>query len=532
MSGGVGVDQTLPLLDRVDATGRYSPDPTEGHAVVVARTGGLIPPRPPGAGEQYRFHFDMTKCIGCKCCEVACAEQNNSPAGISWRRVGEIEGGTWPHTKRHYVSMGCNHCVDPACLSGCPVEAYTKAEDTGLVLHSAQQCIGCQYCTWNCPYGVPQFNPERKVVGKCDMCHGRLKDGQAPACVSSCPQGAITVELVRVEDWKNSTRRDAEAPGVPESGLTLSTTRITLPSSMPVEMLKADAHLLKPEHPHTPLIALTALSQIGLGAALGMWLISLFSPVPLAAMALTLTAMGLGLAASLLHLGRPIHAMRAMRGWRTSWLSREAIGLGAFMGLLHLWLGGVALKDHLSVPVPGGLLWVLGGLTLLAGAAGVYASARIYLVPARPAWSTRYTLPHFFLGGLAAGLLGVMALSPGAPALVPGLAAFCSAAEVGLFGWLLLHLLHSEAPELRNAGLLYTRRFRNMSALRLLLLLTAGVALPVYGLLQELSPTLWAAAGALSLLTLLMGRFLFFVTVVPRNIPGHFFSGSATGGTH
>ena len=85
-----------------------------------------VPLRAPGPGEQYRFHFDMAKCIGCKCCVVACNEQNGNPAAINWRRVGEIEGGYYPQTQRSYLSMGCNHCLEPTCLSGCPVDAYTK----------------------------------------------------------------------------------------------------------------------------------------------------------------------------------------------------------------------------------------------------------------------------------------------------------------------------------------------------------------------------------------------------------------------
>ncbi|MDE0103751.1 MAG: hypothetical protein OXN89_15355 [Bryobacterales bacterium] len=60
----------------------------------------LIPDIPLEDGQQYRFHFDMSKCVGCKCCEVACAEQNNNPAHVSWRRVGEVEGGVYPHTQR------------------------------------------------------------------------------------------------------------------------------------------------------------------------------------------------------------------------------------------------------------------------------------------------------------------------------------------------------------------------------------------------------------------------------------------------
>jgi Fe-S-cluster-containing dehydrogenase component len=137
----------------------------------------LIPARPLEAGEQYRFHFDMTKCIGCKCCVVACNEQNGNPAALNWRRVGEVEGGHYPYTQRHYLSMGCNHCVEPSCLIGCPVEAYTKDAKSGVVLHSADTCIGCQYCTWNCSYGVPQYNAARGVVGKCDLCHNRLEPG-------------------------------------------------------------------------------------------------------------------------------------------------------------------------------------------------------------------------------------------------------------------------------------------------------------------------------------------------------------------
>ena len=85
----------------------------------------LIPARALEEGEQYRFHFNMTKCIGCRSCEVACNEQNGNPADIQWRRIGELEGGSYPDTHRHYLSMGCNHCLDAECVRGCPVNAYS-----------------------------------------------------------------------------------------------------------------------------------------------------------------------------------------------------------------------------------------------------------------------------------------------------------------------------------------------------------------------------------------------------------------------
>src|SRR5512139_3184139 len=89
---------------------------------------------PLDAGEHYRFGFDMSSCIGCHSCEVACAEQNGLPAGTVWRRVGEIEGGDHPHTRRFHLSLSCNHCLDPACLNGCPTNAYEKLA-TGIVAH-------------------------------------------------------------------------------------------------------------------------------------------------------------------------------------------------------------------------------------------------------------------------------------------------------------------------------------------------------------------------------------------------------------
>jgi DMSO reductase iron-sulfur subunit len=168
---------------------------------------------PLDAGEQYRFSFDMGACIGCHSCEVACAEQNGNPVGVNWRRVGEVEGGEFPTTRRFNLSMACNHCLEPACLEGCPTNAYVKLAN-GIVAHHADDCIGCQYCIWNCPYEVPVFNPQRRVVTKCDLCQPRLAAGGQPACVEACPTQAIKVEKVAVAAWRLD-HTDAEAPGLP-----------------------------------------------------------------------------------------------------------------------------------------------------------------------------------------------------------------------------------------------------------------------------------------------------------------------------
>src|SRR2546430_10102903 len=163
----------LPLLERAkEQSAAFILTPKRQlHSIAAAHcaTSGdqsipRIPQRALETGEQYRFHFDMTECIGCKGCVVACNEQNGNPAHINWRRVGEIEGGWYPNTQRLHLSMGCNHCLEPTCLEGCPVDAYSKDPITGVVIHNAETCIGCQYCTWNCSYGVPQYNAEPGVV--------------------------------------------------------------------------------------------------------------------------------------------------------------------------------------------------------------------------------------------------------------------------------------------------------------------------------------------------------------------------------
>ena len=148
---------------------------------------------------QTRFHFHMDSCVGCHACEVACNEQNGLPPELQWRRVGEVEGGVYPDTKRMFISSGCNHCLDAPCVQGCPVDAFRVTEQ-GIVQHLADVCIGCQYCTWNCPYEVPVFQPDRGVVSKCDMCIGRLEDSLDPACVQACPAGAIEIETVPIAE--------------------------------------------------------------------------------------------------------------------------------------------------------------------------------------------------------------------------------------------------------------------------------------------------------------------------------------------
>ena len=453
-----------------------------------------IPQRQPGPGEQYRFHFDMSKCIGCKCCVVACNEQNGNPAELNWRRVGEVEGGHYPNTQRHYLSMGCNHCVEPSCLIGCPVEAYTKSPETGVVIHSADACIGCQYCTWNCSYGVPQYNPARGVVGKCDLCHNRLADGMAPACVNACPEGAIAIEIVNIAEW----RRDyvsANAPGLPSADDSISTTRVTLPANLSPDMGRVDTNRVEPEHPHWPLVFMLVLTQLCVGALIALWLLAFHRPASelnFAALA-SLGLAGISLAASTLHLGRPIHAWRALRGLRRSWLSREVFTLSLFACAAH----GFAAILFFGFPGRD----IAGFATALAGIAGVTCSARIYMVRARPAWRSRYTVGEFFSTALLLGPAFVYVIGPRAPRSLL-IASVCgAAAQLIVQACKFLWLAQSETFELRSSSILL-----------------AGIAIPVA------AHSIWTfrAAFLACLVGEFLGRYLFFVTVVPKNIAAAF----------
>lgn len=466
----------------------------------------LIPERRPRSGEQYRFHFDMTRCIGCKCCVVACNEQNGNPAAINWRRVGEIEGGHYPSTRRYYLSMGCNHCVEPSCLIGCPVKAFTKNASNGVVVHSADACIGCQYCTWNCSYGAVQYNSERGVVGKCDLCHHRLDDGMAPACVSACPEGAIGIEIVNIEQWRNDYIA-ANAPGLPSADDSISTTRVTLPANMPPDTGRVDTERIETEHPHWPLVFMLVLTQLSAGALAVLWMLDTLGGIGLSVAGLvSLAVAAVSLGASTLHLGRPVYAWRALRGLRRSWLSREVLFLSLFAGVASLYAG--MLYFDLAGRALAGLL------TALCGAAGVACSARIYLVRARPAWDSAYTVAEFFSTSLLLGPSFVAAMGVSHAPWIGWTAAAGGSAQLITQTLKFLWFSQSDQFELRGAARLLSGRLRHAFLLRLATLIVAGIVLPITG------PAL--AGFPLALAGELLGRWLFFVSVVPKNIAAAF----------
>src|SRR5688572_24922818 len=225
----------------------------------------LIPLSKPTGGEQYAFEVDLDKCSGCKACVAACHALNGLEDDESWRSVGLLVSDEADLPYQQTVTTACHHCVDPACLNGCPVLAYEKDPLTGIVRHLDDQCIGCQYCVLKCPYEVPHYSKRLGIVRKCDMCANRLAVGEAPACVQSCPNAAIRITIVDREIIRDRhhTTNTAESflPASPDPKYTLPTTTYISGKGLPLTARAADSTELRPAASHWPLVFMLVLTQ-------------------------------------------------------------------------------------------------------------------------------------------------------------------------------------------------------------------------------------------------------------------------------
>jgi anaerobic dimethyl sulfoxide reductase subunit B (iron-sulfur subunit) len=144
---------------------------------------------------QLGFYHNNDTCVGCKACIIACKDKYDLPLGEKYRRVYDYGGGSWdvgadgvvtPNGVFVYsVSVACMHCMAPACIAACPVEAIVKRED-GVVSINPETCIGCGSCVIVCPFAVPYMSDITGVAHKCDFCRDAIDKGENPACVDAC----------------------------------------------------------------------------------------------------------------------------------------------------------------------------------------------------------------------------------------------------------------------------------------------------------------------------------------------------------
>lgn len=139
---------------------------------------------------KYGFIIDNRKCIGCHACTTACKSEHDVPVGVFRTWVKQVEKGEFPHTRRLFSVMRCNHCTDAPCVEICPVEALYFRPD-GIVDFDKNRCIGCKSCMQACPYDALYIDPDTRTAAKCNYCAHRVDIGLEPACVNICPEHAI-----------------------------------------------------------------------------------------------------------------------------------------------------------------------------------------------------------------------------------------------------------------------------------------------------------------------------------------------------
>lgn len=482
----------------------------------------LIPLSAPKPGEQYAFEVDLDRCSGCKSCVTACHALNGLDENETWRSTGLLHG-QGRSSFQQTITTACHHCVEPGCLDGCPVLAYDKDPLTGIVRHLDDQCIGCQYCVFMCPYEVPKYSEQRGIVRKCDMCHQRLAHGEAPACVQACPSEAIRITVVEKEAVRNGYRsaevKNNFLPCSPEPAITLPTTRYVSAKPLPAGVIGGDAHQVHLEHAHLPLVWMLVLTQMGVGGFVLLPLAELRTQPLLATISLAASLLGLG--GSVLHLGQPGKAWRAFLGLRRSWLSREIVALGAFATLATM----TTMASYFS--------WqnlVLFLSTAITGIFGVFCSGMTYHVTQRECWRGELSIGKFF---------GTTAILGSAAALCAS--AFCGANSITFAILLVLATamklsrevaflrlcpddadLDYELPASLRARSAFVMRFRLGPVLRFRLACAwvGGVAIPLLSILFSASHIAAIAILLLCLAGEFVERFLFFRTVAVAKMPG------------
>jgi formate dehydrogenase iron-sulfur subunit len=151
--------------------------------------------------------IDISKCIGCKACQSACMEWNDLRDAVgdntgTYDNPRDLTENSWtvmkffevePDGKLEWLIRkdGCMHCADPGCLKACPSPGAIVQYSNGIVDFHEENCIGCGYCVTGCPFNVPRISKKDSKAYKCTLCSDRVSVGLEPACIKTCPTGAL-----------------------------------------------------------------------------------------------------------------------------------------------------------------------------------------------------------------------------------------------------------------------------------------------------------------------------------------------------
>jgi Fe-S-cluster-containing dehydrogenase component len=206
--------------------------------------------------------IDLDTCVGCHACAVNCKEWNTGghsapltdfepygpePDGVWFNRVHGFEMGQGRNSRTVYFPRSCLHCDDAPCVTVCPTGASYKRVADGIVLVDADMCIGCKLCSWACPYGAREYDPDEGIMKKCTLCIDRIYNDnlpaqeRVPACVSTCPANAR--HFGDLADPNSAVSRLVEERGgvelMPELGL--RPTNHYLPPRAPAKAMPPDS---------------------------------------------------------------------------------------------------------------------------------------------------------------------------------------------------------------------------------------------------------------------------------------------------
>jgi phenylacetyl-CoA:acceptor oxidoreductase subunit 1 len=480
---------------------------------------------------------DLERCVGCQTCTAACRHANATSPAVQWRKVLDVEAGSYPNVSRVFVPVGCQHCADPPCMHVCPTTATRQRAD-GIVTIDYDICIGCAYCEIACPYqarflvrephyaygGAMQNETERAdlsrvgVAQKCTFCSDRIDFGlengltpgtdprATPACVNACIADALhfgdlddpNSNVSRLLAEQKSFRMHAELNTEPGFYYLYGKAKDPEPEPAPAADTPLTAGELR-THGVEP-----ALQQhwdwkasgnfICGGIGSGLFVFTAFTGLrhgqvlPLGWLALAIIA--LGLSVLMLKIGRPLRFIYVLRQPQRSWMTREAWIAAVFFPI-------AALALWFASPVLLVIAAVLAACFLFSQAMIMQAAKGI------PTWRTPWAVPLLVATGFAEGgglfLAGVVQF--------PALAALANAVAIAVavlallraFIWrsYLTALIVEGAPTRALAVLDNLRPWMFLGGLALpLALIVAGLALPTGAQLFTLAGLASMAAGA------------------------------------